>query len=314
MYYKIAACITAYEDIKALEKCITAIKKQLYSVQKIFIVDNSHSQLTSPILQDKDVIINFAPINIGISGALIAGLQWSISNQYDFLWTFDQDSEPQLDTLKKLIAVYDDISSKGLSAGIIAPLPIEVISNHQLHGLIFKKYKFDSALSKDTNICVLENNYYECDGVITSGSLVSLKAAKNVEMPNEGLFIDAVDWDYCMKFRDKGYSVIVCTDAILKHNFGTHKSKSDNNKLLINPIYCYSALRYYYMCRNHTYIETRLSKQNNYLHISIIYRIYSLIKKIAKVILYEQEQKILKVWACIRGTCDGFIGKLGKAW
>ena len=133
-------------------------------------------------------------------------------------------------------------------------------------------------------------------------------------MPNEGLFIDAVDWDYCMKFRAKGYSIVVCTDAILKHNFGSYKSKPDNNKLVTNPIYCYSALRYYYMCRNHTYIETRLSKQNNYLHISIIYRIYSLIKKIAKVILYEQEQKILKVWACIRGTCDGFIGKLGKTW
>ena len=176
--YKVAAYITAYEDIKALEKCITAIKKQLYPVQKIFIVDNSYTQLTSPILQDRDIITNFAPINIGISGGLIAGLQWSISNHYDFLWTFDQDSEPQLDTLKKLIAVYDDISNKDLLPGIVAPLPIDIISNHQLHGLIFKKCKFDSALSKDKNICVLNNNYYECDSVITSGSLVSLKAAK----------------------------------------------------------------------------------------------------------------------------------------
>ena len=312
--YKVAAYITAYEDIKALEKCIIAIKKQLYPVQKIFIIDNSRSQLTSSILEDKDIITNFAPINKGISGGLIAGLQWSISNQYDFLWTFDQDSEPQLDTLNKLIAVYDSISNQGLFPGIIAPLPIDTISNHQLHGLIFKKYKFDSALYQDRNICILKNNYYQCDTVITSGSLVALKAAKNVDMPNETLFIDAVDWDYCMKFRAKGYSVIVCTDAILKHNFGTYNYQSNKNKLSTNPVYCYSALRYYYMCRNHTYIETRLSKQHSYLHFSIIYRIYSLIKKIAKVLLYEQEQKILKVWACIRGTCDGFIGKLGKTW
>ena len=43
--YKVAAYITAYEDIEALHKTIAAIQKQSYPILKIFIVDNSKIQL-----------------------------------------------------------------------------------------------------------------------------------------------------------------------------------------------------------------------------------------------------------------------------
>ncbi len=42
---KIAAYITLYNDQEAAMECIQAIKSQSYSVDTIFIVDNSEQQL-----------------------------------------------------------------------------------------------------------------------------------------------------------------------------------------------------------------------------------------------------------------------------
>ena len=309
--YRVAAYITAYNDVDAVQRCIDAIQKQSYYVEKIYIVDNSYDPLSQQLSNLTNLIIDYHPENIGIAEGLELGIKWSIKKNYDFLWTFDQDSEPLSDTLEKLITKYDDLLDKKRSVGIIAPLPIDRESHNQLHGLLFNKYRFSSILNNNQDF---KDNCYECDAVITSGSLVCLSAAKKVAMPNKDLFIDAVDWDYCIKFRAKGYSVIVCIDAILEHNFGNYKNQLFKNKFVISHIYNYPALRYYYISRNHTYMETRLSKKNSYLHVSIIYRFYSLIKKIAKILLCEQEQKMLKIWAAIRGTYEGFLGRLGKNW
>jgi rhamnosyltransferase len=316
--YKIAAYITAYNDIDAVENCIIAIRKQTHLVQKIYIVDNSPQKLISPFFQEEDIILEFSLENIGISGGLIKGIRWAIKKDFDFLWTFDQDSEPLPDALEKMIENYENLSKQGLHIGIIAPLAIDVQSNTELCGGTFEKYRFFAPLSSENNP---KNSYkfytkelYECDVVITSGSLISLKAAQNVELPHEGLFIDGVDWEYCMNFRKKGYSIVVDKSAVLKHHFGTYyKSKIKNHSLPI-PIYNYSPLRYYYMTRNHTFLESRFASQSKHLITSILYRLYALMARLIQIIRYETDSKILKIWACIRGTYDGFIGCLGKNW
>jgi rhamnosyltransferase len=78
-------------------------------------------------------------------------------------------------------------------------------------------------------------------------------------------------------------------------------------------VYQYPALRHYYICRNHTYLETRFS-QRFYRFTSWIRRIKSLFTRIFWITLYDRDDKYLKVWACLLGTYHGFIGKLGKLW
>jgi rhamnosyltransferase len=312
--YKVAAYITGFNDLNAVERCIAAIKKQTYLVEDVYIIDNSKECLKLSLIESGKVIVDARPDNIGIAAGIAVGIKWAIDKDYDFLWTFDQDSEPLPDALEKLLAGYQEFIIQNRSIGIIAPLSIDVDSDTELLGAIFDKYRFVGADSFSNPREFYTKKNYECDIVITSGSLISLQAAKDVELPNKGLFIDAVDWDYCMKFRQKGYSVIVVTEAVMKHNFGTYlKNRSISNYSSV-PMYTYSPLRYYYMCRNHTFIEGYLAKLSGNYFSSVIFRIKSLIKKIAKILAYESDQKMLKTWACLRGTCDGFIGKLGKTW
>jgi rhamnosyltransferase len=312
---RIIAYITAYQDLEAIKKCINCLQAQTYPIEKILIIDNSPEKLESLYKEQENIIVQHHPSNIGISGGLTIALQWSIDNQYDFLWTFDQDSEPSSDTLEKLLFWYQKLDSAKNSIGMIAPLSIDIQSQQELEGAIWGKYNFvPASVYKNRDLRgFYQKEFYECDIVITSGSLVNLKVARNVELPDRGLFIDSVDWDYCMKFRKENYRIIVTTQAIMYHNFGNYVKDHliGNNQI---PIYSYSALRYFYTCRNHTFIESRLAIKDKKLAYSIIFRVKSLIKKIIKIILYENEEKSLKIWACIKGTFDGFIGRLGKTW
>ena len=103
MENKVLGYITIYEDKAASLKCLEAIESQTMSVDRIFIVDNSQSQL----LLDSDTnsrLVHHYPSNIGISQGLALALEWGIKENYDFLWTFDQDSIPNPDCLAALLA------------------------------------------------------------------------------------------------------------------------------------------------------------------------------------------------------------------
>lgn len=53
---------------------------------------------------------------------------------------------------------------------------------------------------------------------------------------------------------------------------------------------------------------------NKILYRSIAYRIKILLTMMERIIRYEPDYILIKLWACIVGTFDGFRGKLGKTW
>jgi len=309
--FEVATYITAYEDQASLENCIRSILQQSYPVNQIFIIDNSKIKINTSFSKSSEVIINHHPENIGVAKGLSIAIQWAIDRQYDFLWTFDQDSEALPETLHCLIQSYQYLSKKQVPVGILSPKVVDLQSGSEINGLRFNGYCFYHEMD---SIYQLDNqNIYEYDVTITSGSLINLKLAKYIDLPDSRLFIDAVDFDYCMKFRKKDYKVFIDKKAILNHNFGTYIC----HKSIINfhiPIYSYSALRYYYMIRNHTWLELKLSKTLHFKIACIIYRFFKLFKICIKIIFYESPPKLIKIYACIKGLWDGLTGSLQKRW
>ncbi len=307
--YRIAAYITAYQDVDAVKKCITAIQNQSYPVEKIYIIDNSTIPLSSQINSHPKLIFDHHPENIGIAEGLKISIAWSIQENYDFLWTFDQDSEPIPNALFSLLTTYERLTSQNVNLGLIACLPIDKETEYELHGLLFDRYRFKMAhLSQRTK------NYYECDVVITSGSLMVMSAVKTIDLFTTDLFIDGVDWDLCLKLKKQGYQIYIDQNAILHHHYGQSSSihlPFLKRQFLISQ---YSSLRYYYICRNHTFIETRFASTQYYILKTVLRRLINLTIKIIKITFFESDQKLLKIWACLKGTYDGFIGRLGKTW
>jgi rhamnosyltransferase len=306
---KVAAYITAYQDIEALDKTIAAIQKQSYTISEILIVDNSQN----PIILEKNyqnIIVEFHPENIGVDGGLNIAIKWAIEKEYDFLWLFDQDSQPVPDCLEILLTKYRELSAKKHNIGIIAPQILDINTLQNFPGYVFQDYQFVPKPGY-TEI----DDYYTCDGVITSGSLVNLYAAKSVELPKGNLFLDAVDYAYCMNFRHQNYEVVVVKNTSMPHRLGNYSQVKDRLSKIndLTVTFTCSPSRYYYACRNHTYFETRQSNKRM-LYFCIVHRFKFLINMIIRVIRYEPDSVFIKVWACAFGTFDGFRGRLGKTW
>ena len=306
---RVAAYITAYEDVEALNNTITAIQQQSYSVSEIFIVDNSNHQIISEE-NYQNIIVEFHPENIGVDGGLNIAIKWAIDKGYDFLWLFDQDSQPVSDSLKTLLTKYQELSANKHNIGIIAPTILDINTLQEFPGHIFQDYKFVPQIGYAE-----AKEYYACDGVITSGCLVNLNAAKSVPLPKGNLFLDAVDYAYCMNFKHKGYEVIVVKNIAMQHRLGNYSKVKDRLSKENNEVVTFtcSPSRYYYACRNHTYFETRHSNKRM-LHFSFAHRFKCLINMVIRIIRYEPDLVLLKVWACTFGTFHGFIGRLGKTW
>lgn len=308
--YKVAAYITAYQELEAVDKCINSIESQSYPVQEIFIVDNSKNELG---LQSKykNVVLDHHPENVGVAGGLNLAIRWAIEKGYDFLWLFDQDSQPDSDVLEKLLLKYQELSDTGIQIGIVTPKIIDVNTQQEFPGFVFSEFHLVPKAGYHE-----VQDFYDCDAVITSGSLVNLSAARCVEMPKSDFFLDAVDYSYCMNFRKKGYEIIVVKDATMNHRIGKYsKVKVRQRKGTgeeVTTFIC-SPSRYYYACRNHTYFETRAANKNMKYR-AVKHRVEFSKMMIERIIRYEPEGVALKVWACVVGTFDGLRGKLGKTW
>ncbi|TAE57886.1 MAG: glycosyltransferase family 2 protein [Nostocales cyanobacterium] len=305
MQSKIAAYITCYQDQKSANQCIQAIENQSIQIHSIYIVDNSNQPLL--LNSSKNILLIYHhPNNIGIGEGLAQALEWAISQEYDFLWTFDQDSIPTPNCLEILLENYHKLFQQdNYEIGILAPTAFDTRMSRVVESVIFAKDHFQG-IPHNSDV-----DFYECDSPITSGSLISIAAAKTIPVPRSDLFIDGVDFDYGLRLRMKGYHNIIIPQAMMIHHLGVPKRiKIFNKEMYIQE---YSALRYYYMCRNHTYLETRFS-QKIYRVTSLMRRFKSMLAKIFFILLYDSQSKKLKIWACILGIYHGLIGKLGKIW
>ncbi|MBD2683015.1 MULTISPECIES: glycosyltransferase family 2 protein [Nostoc] len=305
MTAKVAAYITVYKDKQAARNCLQAIKSQSIPIDKIFVVDNSEQELLKRD-NNPSVLIHHYPENVGIGQGLVLALEWAIKEGYDFLWTFDQDSLPTKNCLEILLNYYNKLSLEDDNKiGIIAPTPIDQKTEKVIQGATFVKDHFIGYIHNH-NV-----DFYDCDSPITSGSLISITAAKIVGFPRSELFIDGIDLDYGLRFRQQGFRNLIITKASMYHNFGNPvKVKFFQKEIIVHK---YSGLRYYYINRNHTYLETRYA-QGLYRLTSCARRIKYLLRSIVIILLYDPEEKSLKIWACLLGIFHGFQGKLGKVW
>jgi rhamnosyltransferase len=306
MLSNVAAYITCYQDRESTHKCIEAIKAQSIEVMAIFIVDNSNPPLAISNNDSDFLVVNQYPNNIGIAQGISAALEWAIERKYDFLWTFDQDSIPTANCLENLLKTYTQLCQKdNYKIGIIAAAACDLRTGKAIESLVFTNDRF-VGLKHNENI-----DYYECDSPITSGSLISLAAAQTISSPRAELFIDGIDFDYGLRLKKEGFHNLIVTKAVMYHQRGNPlQVKFFNKDRFVEQ---YPALRHYYICRNHTYLEIRFA-QSYYQCTSFIRRIRYLLVSIFWILLYESENKQLKIWACLLGTYHGVIGKLGKCW
>jgi len=299
----IAAYITAYQDSTALSACIQSLQNQPL-LQGIYILDNSPDPLPLPP-SIVPLTHHCQPQNIGLGDGIALGIDWALQQGYQLLWLFDQDSQAMPHCLQKLVEVYLQLKAESIQPGIIAPTALSGYPPEPVLAAIHDRYRFIGQPHQN------DRPYYPCIAPITSGSLLNLAAAKTIAPPQGELFIDGVDIEYGMRLYLAGYQNCIVTTAILQHHFGSPQSIFwfGRRKILQN----YSALRHYYTCRNHTYLDVRYA--NGFWKIAaVLFRCKYLVATLFWIVFFLPDRAGLKIWACFKGTWDGFRGRLGKTW
>jgi len=151
-----------------------------------------------------------------------------------------------------------------------------------------------------------ELSYAESQQVITSGNLVKLSVFDTVGYFNEALFIDYVDYEYCLRCITQEYKIIEVKSAVLIHSLG---SSTQHKLLWKRPLaFHHSPLRRYYIARNAIYTYKRFFFKHP---VWIIKNAYGLAKNVILIMLFENDRK-KKLNATFKGVIDGVLGQMGK--
>lgn len=276
---KLAGIVTLYNPDKEVKK---NIESYLDSIDKLYVIDNTPDKENKNVLPNNDKIqYIFNNKNVGVSRALNMGAKMAIKEHYDYLLTMDQDSRFKKNSVKKMIEYIE--SYKGKDIGLVTPWHV-INTNPQ---------KPESDID------------YPIE-VMTSGNIISLKAYKKIGGYKDELFIDGIDFDYCMNLNIHNYKVIRLNYIELKHDLGNIEIKH--------------YLRRDFVCSNHNYIR-RYYIVRNTLFVCKWYQEYykeytdflkrGLRGQLMNVVLFEKD-KFRKLRNMYRGYKDYRRGLLGE--
>lgn len=280
-----AVIVTYYPDADLGDR-IERVAKQ---VGQTVVVDNgspaSCIARIREVARKCDIHLILNPANEGIARALNAGADWAISRGYRWILTLDQDTSVGPDMIDSLAEVFR-----------CYPLParLAVIGSNYRHKVNGRVWCDD----------VIGSNGFpgkEMKTVLTSGSLISVDAFKEIGGFREEFFIDCVDHEYCLRARARGRHVVMTSKPLMEHGIG-HLTE---HRLLWKKVGTlnHSPGRQYFMTRN-TLILARdyVAKEPRW----VLEYLWAWIKSILLVFLFEKD-RLAKLRNIIHGCVDGVL-------
>jgi len=254
-------------------------------VDHVFAVDNTESP-DAGFAARLGAIANltYMPMgdNLGIATALNRGVESARDAGYAWALTMDQDSTPDPGMVASLRACAE-ACVHALPLGIVSPVQVE-------------------------EGCDDPPRHAGCIDMltaITSGDLLSIAAWEAVGGFDEGLFIDQVDHDICLRMHSRGYAVVECGEARLSHRLGDHVTRHFPRTVHVSN---HSALRRYYIARNRFEVVRRFGDEFPEFRER---EMRGLRNDLAKIVLYEDDKvaKLLMSWRGYRDFRRGVTGR-----
>jgi len=205
-------------------------------VDGVLVVDNTpHDELTPEIqsalenLPSTTVPPGSAPrgilliqnrMNLGLSKAYNLALALAVKGNYQFALLLDQDSSLLPGAVNELISRFQAIALS-LPIGAISGRNIEA---NRVGGIAFRLSTTIPAIFRErayaANRLIRAEGVEELRTFTNSGTLVPLALLPKVGVFDERLFLDAVDYEFSLRLRSKGYHIFEARQARLRHRQG----------------------------------------------------------------------------------------------
>lgn len=247
-------------------------------VNRIYLVNNSPGDPTvAHMLEEIPPGLDWSLLdqsdNSGVAAGFNAGLRAAFADGHDQVVIFDQDSTV---TPGFVSLLSEARSAYGPAAGIVGPALRSAAT-----GLIYRREAGSGVRSVDV--------------LISSGSLIHRETVAAIGLHDEGLFIDYVDHDICLRARQANLVNLKVFAAILDHRFGD----SDPVRLMRHRVYLanYSLERHFFAARNRIIVIRRYG-----LGLWFWADLWFTAKAWAKLLLFEENrrQKCAAAWRGVR--------------
>lgn len=241
-----------------VKDCTKKILSYACQVRKVYIVDNSsnNNSFLAKEIKNAEYIPNFK--NLGIAEAQNIGCQKALQDGYDWALIMDQDSYFEGKNLEH----YIELSEKYLKNNHDCPsftLFMKDKSKEVTPLSIIIKNKIKKVLSRFTSYKIKEQK--ETENIehplrcYASGNLINLSVWNKIGGFDSSLFIDEVDFDFCIRLKLNNYSITRFNTVYLNHNLG-------EKRFSIFPKCSYhNGKRLFYIFRN------KLIQKNRYGHL-----------------------------------------------
>lgn len=286
---KLAGVVVLYNPE---EDVMNNIRSYLGSLDVLYVVDNSSCDNGKKFKSKK---IQYIPNkkNLGIARALNIGARRAIDDGYEWLLTMDQDSYFQKNNVDQMIEFLNKVRDDEFVQSILNTTYHKIGLISPFHCTLIEPDKDPRGIDSPLN-------------VMTSGNIINLDAYQKIGGFKDWLFIDAVDFDYCLNLRNHKYDIIRLRYIKLDHHLGDVVFK----KVLFKQMYSlnHSATRRYYIVRNRHYLYDLYKKDfPDYCKLELS----RTRKEAIKIILCEKD-KIKKLTAMLQGYIDYKKGIKGE--
>jgi rhamnosyltransferase len=270
----VAGIVAFNPDLDRLRENVVAA---LAEVDEVLVVDNASEnirQLEDLVDESPRVHLFRNPTNGGIAKALNQAVAWAGARQAPWILLLDQDSVVSQGMVDSLV------KNTSPDVGIVAPAiidrsdPVPVPSGKE---------------PTEVNYC------------ITSGSLCNVKAWRAVGGYDESMFIDFVDFDFSLRLRHQGYSIVREPRATLLHEIGRI---TRHGRL---TAYHHSAFRSYHMARDMLYYahKHRYSPRHLKVYARGLPGTYLVLARKALIVAMYEEDRARRIWSIFRGVVTG---------
>jgi rhamnosyltransferase len=202
---------------------------------KVILVDNTDTPYLADQQRPADCQLITLGHNTGIAHAQNVGIAAAVTGGADVIAFIDQDSKIESGFLSGLVSA--------LSVGVpdvVSPLHIDDTSHLELPSVRVNRYGVPRAIHRGDS-----SASYPVDVVISSGTAATKEVFQVAGTLDEGLFIDFVDTEWCLRCRSKQIPIRIVPSAVMHQRIGSKSIKFGMTTVLVH-----SHVRCYYQLRN----------------------------------------------------------------
>lgn len=239
-----AVVVSFYPELAVLSRQLAVLAPQ---VARVIVVDNG----ADPAIQQglrlavARARAEYHPQarNLGLAAAQGVGIRRAIALGASHILLLDQDSLPTGNMVAELLDVLVKCSVRGERVAGVGPRLVSARNADSMPFVRFRTWRVEKIHCTDPRARV------HADFLVASGMLSPAAAYQAVGLPEEGLFIDNVDLEWCFRARSHGYRFYGVCNAVLIHRMGEETVYLPGLRRL-GSIHIHDSLRQYYQIRN----------------------------------------------------------------